>query len=265
MKKSLDHDVDALLPEQSVSSGEEVTEDVPDDQMEGVTRKKDGTVRVKEGAREKTAKKAAAEQNHKEPWLKSLGMVDYIGLGASAAILIGLFGMLLTWMNADDWGANLDLPDPKLDLPATGKIFKVTDVETYWRLRRDTDRAQDTQKILPEIKLKVEALQGTGVLSVFFRDPSGKMSADPGNIHLSGGQLSVNENEGSRDSDGMFTFTSTKGFAFEPAFRSYIDMEEHDFWSIEIVESPKIGDRENTKRVAFFRIEQEARLKDKEE
>ncbi|MEZ5326716.1 MAG: hypothetical protein R3F19_16845 [Verrucomicrobiales bacterium] len=229
----------------------------PED-LEGAERTKDGLIRVKEGAE---PKKPAKDEKKKEPWLKSLGLADYIGLAASLAILVGLAATLLTWMYGQDWGEGLDRPDFVPEVPAAGNLFKVTSIDSYWRRRVDTDRAHESEIIIPEVTIEVEAVGSDGFLSVLFQDPSGAMSADAGNLRLSGGQLSVGENEGRQDGPNRFTFTSTKGFTFEPEFRSYISLEQKDHWTIEIVETKEYGGSDS-KRLAYFEIAKDARTRE---
>jgi hypothetical protein len=229
----------------------------PED-LEGAELTKDGLIRVKEGA---GPKKPGRDDKQKETWLKSLGMVDYIGLAASLAILIGLAGTLLTWMYGQDWGEGLDRPEIVPEVPAAGNLFKVTSIESYWRRRIDTDRAHESEIIIPEISIEVEAVGSDGFLSVLFLDPSGAMSADAGNLKLSGGQLSVGQNEGRQDGPNRFTFTSTKGFTFEPEFRSYISLEQKKHWTIEIVETKEYGGSDS-KRLAYFEIAKDARTRE---
>ncbi|MDA0814855.1 MAG: hypothetical protein O3C21_20950, partial [Verrucomicrobia bacterium] len=231
----------------------------PED-LEGAELTKDGLIRVKEGA---GPKKPDKDDKQKEPWLKSLGVVDYIGLAASLAILVGLAGTLLTWMYGEDWGEGLDRPDVVPELPVAGNLFKVTSIESYWRRRIDTDRVHDSEIIIPEITIEVEAVGSDGFLSVLFLDPSGTMSADAGNLKLAGGQLSVGENEGRQDGPNRFTFTSTRGFTFEPEFRSYISLEQKKRWAIEIVEKTEYGGKvEDSKRLAYFEIAKDARTRE---
>lgn len=240
-------------------AAEKAAEEFRPEDLEGAEKTKDGLIRVKEGA----PKKKADDENGKvkEPWLKSLGVVDYIGLAASLAILAGLAGMLLTWMYGQEFGSDLDRPEPVPELPAVGELFKITSIESYWRRRVDTDRAPGSEIIIPEVTIEVEAVGSEGFLSVFFLDPTKTMSADPGNLILSGGQIAVRENEGVQEGPNRFTFTSTKGFSFEPEFRSYISLEEMKPWAIEIVETREYGS-DNDKRLAFFEIARDARTKE---
>lgn len=230
------------------------------EEIEGAERTKDGLIRVKEGGRKKSG---TASRKNKEnmPWLKSLGTLDYIGLAASLAILIGLAGMLLSWMYGEEWGNGKDRPLPVAEVPAVGELFKLTSVESYWRRRADSDRAASSELILPEVIIEVEPVATSGFLSVFFQDPSGKMSADPGNLRMENGKIIVNANEGRELGPNRFIFTSTKGYSFEPEFRSYISVEGIKNWSIEIVETKEYGGADS-KRLAYFEIARDARTRE---
>jgi hypothetical protein len=230
------------------------------EELEGAERTKDGLIRVKEGAPRKS-ENVNKEGKGKQSWVQSLGIADYIGLAASLAIFIGLASMLLTWMYGQEWGAGPDRADAVPELPVAGKLFKVTSIDSYWRRRADTDRAPNSEIIIPEVTIEVEAVGSTGYLSILFLEPSGTMSADPGNLTLDGGQISVRENEGRQDGPKKFTFTSTKGYTFEPEFRSYISLEEMEPWTIEIVETQEFGS-DDSKRLAFFEIARDARTKE---
>ena len=114
----------------------------------------------------------------------------------------------------------------------------------------------------PEITIEVEAVGRDGFLSVLFLDPSGTMSADAGNLKLVGGQLSVGENEGKQDGPNRFTFTSTKGFSFEPEFRSYISLEQRSMGDRDRGENRYGGKVEDSKRLAYFEIAKDARTRE---
>ena len=265
-------------PEAAEEALEEAAPEFRPEELEGAERTKDGLIRVREDA-DATGKRKTASTRKRKPgkgqgaaadddddaetsWVKSLGIADYIGLAASFAILLGLAGMLLSWMYGEDWGEGLDLPDPVPETPVAGNLFKVTSIESYWRPRTDDDRAPSSEVIIPEVVIKVEPAGSQGFLSVLFMDASGTMSADSGNLTLSGGSITVRENEGRQTAPNTFTFTSTKGFQSEPEFRTYLSMEHDEDWTIEIVETTEFGSSDS-KRLAYFEIARKAFKEDK--
>jgi hypothetical protein len=165
------------------------------------------------------------------------GRNELLALGGFA--ILGLISTVWFFRCLFAHPAEIGLPQiaKHFSLPIKGQLATLTEADSGWRHRVETDRVRAEEVVLPTLRVKIDPSRASqGFLRVEFIDTEGKIRGDIATVEFAGGRFKDSGRGEKLSNDGTeITVSGTVGFNSHSLFTVYLGGEETR-WSVRLRE-----------------------------